>query len=212
MKKNKKIIFTSLILIFFITWLIFNLYFYINWINLKEYLSNLNLTIFNKIIIISFIYIFRNYLLIPSTIIILLTSYFLENFMLTLIISTIWVWVWIFQTYFVWYILSEDLEKNKNIKLIEKYKIKIKENWFKVIFTWAFFPIIPVDIIYYTAWILKYNVFKTFLAWLFWELPLIILYSYLWEKAKIYEKYFIFTFLFIMFIFFINFLVKKYKK
>lgn len=209
-KKNKKII-SNIIILVFIIWIITSTYLYFNWYNLEKLFNN-NLNIATKLLIILLLYFFRNYLLIPSTVIILFTGYFLENFWIALIISTIWVSIWIFQTYFVWYMFSENFSEKKDFKLISKYSKKIKENWFKVIFTSAFFPIIPLDIIYYSAWYIKYNLTKAYLAWITWEFLLIFLYTYLWDKAVIYKKYLIYIFIILILILWIYYIYKKTKK
>lgn len=208
--KLKKILLIITISLFTIS-IITTSYLYFNWYNLESLFDN-NLSLTNKIIIIFLLYFFRNYLLIPSTVLILFAWYFLENFFLALIISTIWVSIWIFQTYFVWYIFNENLKTKKEFKIISKYSKEIKNNWFKVIFTSAFFPIIPLDIIYYSAWFIKYNLFKAYIAWITWEFLLIFLYTFLWDKANIYKEFLIYIFIFLIIIISIYYLFKKTKK
>lgn len=198
MNKNTKKIFTIIISLLFLIWIFFSSYLYFSSFNFENFFWNLSLNIYTKILIILTIYFFRNYLLTPSTVIILFAWFFLQNFWITLITSIIWVSIWIFQTYFVWYIFWENLKNNKNFKLINKYNKKIEENGFKVIFLWAFFPVIPVDILYYSAWFVKYNFLKVYLAWIIWEMPLIILYVYLGEEAHKYSDYLIYIAIWIL--------------
>jgi len=208
--KLKKILLIIIISLFTIS-IITTSYLYLNWYKLETLFDN-NLSLTNKIIIIFLLYFFRNYLLIPSTVLILFAWYFLENFLIALIISTIWVSIWILQTYFVWYIFNESLKTKKDFKIISKHSKEIKDNWFKVIFTSAFFPIIPLDIIYYSAWFIKYNIIKAYIAWITWEFLLIFLYTYLWDKAVIYKRYLIYIFIILIFLFLIYYIFKKIKK
>lgn len=198
MNKKIKFIITIIILFLFIIWVSSSIFLYITWFDFQDFFSDLKLSINEKVIIVLILYFFRNYLLIPSTFLIIFTWFFLEDFLIWLVVSIIWVWIWIFQTYFVWYIFWEDLKNKSYYKLIEKYNNKIQNDWFKVIFIWSFFPIIPVDIFYYSAGFIKYSILKTFIAWLFWELPLIILYAYLWKEANNYTQYLWYIFLWII--------------
>lgn len=207
-KKTKKI-FTIIILSLFITWIIISSYLYFSSFDFENYFWNLNLNIYWKILIVFILYFFRNYLLIPSTILILFSWFFLKDFWITLIVSIIWVSIWICQTYFVWYVFWEDLKNNKNFKLISKYNSKIDNDWFKVIFLWAFFPVIPVDILYYSAWFVKYNFLKAYLAWIIWEMPLIILYVYLGKQAHKYSDYLIYIALWIWLLYLFYLSIKK---
>lgn len=206
MKKNFSII---LIIFLFIIWISFWFYSYLNWIDLKHFFYWDNFSLETKIFFLSLLYIFRNYLLIPSTILILLTWFVLKDFYLTLAISTIWVGIWILQTYFVWKTFSENLWDSEKFKIIKNYKEKIKENGFQVIFFASLIPIIPVDLVYYAAALSKYDIKKFFLAGILWELPLIILYSYLWKNA---EKYIFFIWWFFLILGIIYFSYKFFKK
>lgn len=201
MKKNLSVF---LIIWLFIIWIWFWIYAYLSGIDLKDFFSWNKFSLETKIFFLSLLYIFRNYLLIPSTILILLTWFILRDFWLTLAISTIWVGIWILQTYFVWKTFSKNLENSKKFQVIENYRKKIKENWFQVIFFASLIPIIPVDLVYYAAALSKYDIKKFFLAGILWELPLIILYSYLWKNA---EKYifFIWWFFIILGIFYFSY-------
>ncbi len=201
-----------IIALLFIFWITSSIFLYFSWFNFELFFQNLNLNIYYKIIIILLIYTFRNYLLVPSTVIILFSWFFLQNFLLSLIVNIIWVGIGILQTYFVGYIFWEDLHKNKLFNKVSKYKDKIQNNWFKVIFLWAFFPVITVDVFYYTAWIIKYSVTKCFLAWLLWEMPLIILYSYLWKEASKYSDYFLYIAIILIIAYILYYYIKKYLK
>lgn len=198
-----------IIVLLFILWICSSLLLYISWFNFELFFQNLNLNVYYKIIIILLIYTFRNYLIIPSTVVILFSWFLFQNFFLWLIINIIWVSIWILQTYFVGYILWDNFIENRLFDKISKYKDKIKENWFKVIFIWAFFPIITVDVFYYSAWLIKYNILKCFIAWLLWELPLIILYSYLWKEASKYSQYIWSIAVWILILFFLYYYIKK---
>jgi len=209
MKHNHKKIFTLIIIFLFILWISASTYIYLSEFDLEDIFKENLFTLEIKIIIVLLLYIFRNYLLIPSTVAILFCGYFLQNFWLTLGLSIIGVWIGILQTYFVWYVFWEDLKENKKFQLISQYNDKIKQNGFKVIFFWSLFPIIPVDILYYSAWFVKYNLTKTFIAWIFWELPLIILYVYLWKEAYKYNDYLFYIVIWIIIILGVYYWIKK---
>lgn len=209
MSKNIKNIIIVIIILLFLTWIWITTYLYFSSFSFEKYFENITLTLNQKIIIVIIVYLFRNYLLLPSTVIILFAWYLLQNFTLTLVLSILWVSFWIFQSYFIWKVFSKDsLEQKKDKWLILKYNDKIQKDWFKVIFVWSLFPIIPVDLLYLSAWYVKYSAIKTFLAWILWELPLIILYSYLWKESSKYEEYFTIVWL-IIFILFLLYLYLK---
>lgn len=209
MNKNRKRLLSYIIFFLFILWICSSLFLCFSWFNFELFFQNLNLNIYYKIVIILLFYTFRNYLLIPSTAVILFSWFLFQNFLLGLIVNLIWVSIWIFQTYFVGYILRDNFNNNRLFDKITKYKHKIKENWFKVIFIWAFFPIVTVDIIYYSAWLIKYNITKCFIAWLLWQFPLIILYSYLWKEASRYSQYIWNIAVWILLIIFLYYYIKR---
>lgn len=198
-----------IIIIIFILWLSSSIYLYFSWFNIEEFFLNNQYWIEYKILFLVILYILRNYLFLPSTIVILTTWLILQDFWLTLIISLVWVWTWIIQTYFVWYIFWESLKDKKEFKAVKKYRKKIEENWFKVLFLWSLFPVVPVDILYYSAWFVKYNFFKFFIAGFFGELPLIILYCYLWIQAKKYIDYLWYIIVWVFVGFLIYLFIKK---
>lgn len=209
LNKKRKRLLSYIIVFLFILWICSSLFLYFSWFNFELFFKNLHLNIYYEIIIILLIYTFRNYLLIPSTLVILFSWFLFQNFLLGLIINIIWVSIWIIQTYFVGYILRDNFNNNRLFDKISKYKDKIKENWFKVIFIWAFFPIITVDIIYYSAWLIKYNFTKCFIAWFSWQLPLIILYSYLWKEASRCSQYLWNIAVWILLMIFLYYYIKK---
>lgn len=198
-----------IIIIIFILWLSSSIYLYFSWFNIEEFFLNNQYWIEYKILFLVILYILRNYLFLPSTIVILTTWLILQDFWLTLIVSLVWVWTWIIQTYFVWYIFWESLKDKKEFKAVKKYRKKIEENWFKVLFLWSLFPVVPVDILYYSAWFVKYNFFKFFIAWFFGELPLIVLYCYLWIQAKKYIDYLWYIIVWVFVWFLIYLFIKK---
>ncbi|RAL57784.1 hypothetical protein BLD25_00295 [Candidatus Gracilibacteria bacterium GN02-872] len=191
--------------------IIFVLISYFYGIDLKELFVKGNISIEEKVGLIALLYIFRNYLLIPSTVLILITGFILQNFILTLVVSTIGVGVGILQTYFVGSNLSGELENKKYSKTIKSYQEKIKQNGFKVIFFASLVPIIPVDLVYYAAALSKYDVKKFFLAGILGEFPLIVLYSYLGKEADKYTKYIIIFFV-TLGIFYFSYLYRKEKR
>lgn len=189
MNKTKKKFFTILISILFLVWISTSAYLYLSWFQFEAYFSSLQLSLWDKIWILMGLYTFRNYLFIPSTVLILFSGFFLQDFLITAIVSILWVSIGVLQAYFVGYVFGEDLKTKKSFALISKYNDKIENDGFKVIFAGAFFPVIPVDIFYYSAGFVKYNVIKAFFAWVLGEMPLILLYSYLGKKAHQYTEY-----------------------
>lgn len=185
----KKKVFLFLIIFLFGIGIFLAIYSYSTGFDIKNFFEKSEFGLVAKVWILSFLYIFRNYLFIPSTLLILLTGFILQDFILTLIVSTIWVWIWILQTYFVGMTFADSVEKNKHYETIKKYQEKIKQNGFRVIFFASLIPIIPVDLVYYAAATTKYDIRKFFLAWILWEFPLIILYSWLGMEAKKYIFY-----------------------
>ncbi len=214
MSKNIKKIIIWIIILLFLTWIWITTYLYFSDFSFEKYFENISLSLNQKIIIVILVYLFRNYLLLPSTVIILFAWYLLQNFTLTLILSILWVSFWILQSYFIWRVFSKDsLDWKKEKQLILKYNDKIQKDWFKVIFVWSLFPIIPVDLLYVSAWYIKYSAIKTFFAWILWEMPLIILYAYLWKESSKYEEYFaiVWIIIFILFLFYL-YLKRLFKK
>lgn len=211
MKWKKALI---LIIFLFIIWISWAIYAYFSGFDLKIFFENSSYGIYTKIWIMSLLYIFRNYLFIPSTLLILLTWFILQDFVITLIISTIWVWIGILQTYFVWVTLADEIKKNKHYEVIKSYQEKIKKNWFKVIFFASLVPIIPVDLVYYAAATTKYDIRKFFLAGLLWEFPLIVLYSWLWKEAEkyIFQIIWVFVILWILYFWYLFWKKKKEEK
>jgi len=201
-----------IILIIFIVGISISIYLWKIWYSfedLEKYIWN------NKLILIwlfLLIYSVRIFLFIPSTLIIIWLGLLSWDFLLTFLVSLVWILIWISQTYYIWYIIDSDLESNSKIKKIEPYLEKIRTNWFKYILFWCLTPIFPTDLICYSAWFIKYNFWKFILAWMLWEIPLILMYSYLWlEAEEIIKKY---NYIFIIFIVIIilYFLFKIYKK
>lgn len=206
MKKNTTL---KIIILFFIIWIFLLIYSYFSGFKIENFFDKNNYSLELKIFIIFLLYFFRNYLLVPSTFLILLTGYLLQNFYLSFFVSLIWVWIWIIQTYFVGKTIWEEFWKNKRFKRIKIYQEKFKKNWFKFIFFSTLVPILPVDIIYYAAASTNYDFKKFFLAGILWELPLIILYSYLWKDAEKYSNLIILSFiilwlLYLIYLFFEN--------
>lgn len=206
-KTNK--FFIVIIFVLFALWISVSSYLYFSGFDFEVFFQQINLNISYKVILILMFYLFRNYLLIPSTVVILFSWYYLQHFWLSLLIALIGVTFGFLQTYFVWYTFSESLAKSKKFHLISQYNEKIQKQWYKVIFLWALFPVMSVDALYYSAWLIKYNILKAYLAWIIWELPLIILYVYLWKQAQNYTHYFFYIFLFLVLGYLVYFLWKQ---
>jgi len=212
MKKNTKKILSFLIILLFIIWLFFSIYFfYYKGFSFEKIVSFLpkNLYIISAIFLL--IFSLRIFIFIPSTIIIISLGLISENFLLTFIISLIWVAIWLTQTYYIWYLLEEDLDNNKTIKKIKPQIEKVKKDWFKYILVWCFAPFFPTDLICYASGFIKYNYKKFLLAWILGELPLVFLYSFIWINAKKYIEpiSYIFLILLIVYIFYKIFFRKK---
>jgi uncharacterized membrane protein YdjX (TVP38/TMEM64 family) len=184
MKVNKKLL-TIILLTLFISWIMFSLYLYSIWFKVEDLVKY---TESNMIIIILwelFIFSIRIFLFLPISILIITLWTIIDNILLTFLISIIWVFIWIIQTYYIWYLINKDLEWNKLIGKIEKHIKKLKKNWFYYIFFWSLFPMVPVDLIYYAAWFEKYNIYKFIFASFLWSIPIVFIYSYLWDNASL---------------------------
>lgn len=199
-----------LIILLFIFWILSIIYLYYIWFDFRN-LVNFNLNIYYKIGIIILLYCFRNYLFLPSTVIIIISWMIFNNYLLTFLIGFIWVSIGLIQTYFIWYIFRENLSKNGISKKIEKYNAEIRDKWAKIIFAWAMFPSLPTDIICYSAWFIEYNFFKFYLAAILGELPLIFIYSYLGNEAEKYMHYFVYFIIFFLIILLSYYYFKRKK-
>jgi uncharacterized membrane protein YdjX (TVP38/TMEM64 family) len=211
MKINKKFLILFLAL-FFISWIIISLYLYNIWFKIDDLINY----IWNNILVVCLVFIFifsiRIFLFVPSTIIIIWLWLLIDNVLLTFIISSIWIFIWLIQTYFIGYLLEENLEWWKIIKKIKPHLLKIKEKWFLYIFLWCLAPILPTDLICYSAWFTRYKLSKFLLAWMLWEIPLILLYSYLWWKADIFLQKINYILIWLLFWIIIYFVLKKIRK
>jgi uncharacterized membrane protein YdjX (TVP38/TMEM64 family) len=211
MKINKKFLILFLAL-FFISWIIISLYLYNIWFKIDDLINY----IWNNILVVCLVFIFifsiRIFLFVPSTLIIIWLWLLIDNVLLTFIISSIWIFIWLIQTYFIGYLLEENLEWWKIIKKIKPHLLKIKEKWFLYIFLWCLAPILPTDLICYSAWFTRYKLSKFLLAWMLWEIPLILLYSYLWWKADIFLQKINYILIWLLFWIIIYFVLKKIRK
>lgn len=214
MKINKKIL-TIIFWLLFITWIITSIYLYLNWVKIDDILSfvwdNIYLIVWFSLLVFSL----RIFLFIPSTLIIIWLWVLTQDFLLTFVVSFLWIFIGLLETYFIWYLVEEDLDWSNLIKKVKPHIEKIRENGFVYVFLWCFTPILPTDIICYSAWFVRYNLWKFLLAWMLWELPLILIYSYLWWEAdKIIRDYsFVFVILlFIIVLYFIYSFMKNKKK
>ena len=190
MTKTRKIFLTLIILFLFVSGIMTSIYLYSTGFHLENFLTTLDIGLYEKIGIILLLYIFRNYLFIPSTLIIIVSGIILENFWLTAIVSMIGVTIWLIQTYAIGYLFREDLKRKKSFAIITKHQEEIAKNGTKAIFFWAMFPSLPTDLICYAAGFIEFNFFKFLFAAVAWELPIILLYSFLWVQAEIYMSYF----------------------
>lgn len=192
MYKKYKIRLIAIISLLFIAWVILTTYTYSTWFDFNKFFLSLSFTIYYKVGIIILLYLFRNYLFVPSTIIIIIAWLIFKDFFLTATVSMVWVCIWLIQTYFIWYFIWGIITKKKVATLVKKNSKEIKESWAKVIFLGAMSPILPTDLICYAAGLIKYNFIKFFIAATLWELPIVILYAYLGVQAEKYTNYFIY--------------------
>ncbi|MEF2175731.1 MAG: VTT domain-containing protein [Candidatus Absconditabacteria bacterium] len=206
-KTNK--FFIVIIFVLFALGISVSSYLYFSGFDFEVFFQQINLNISYKVILILMFYLFRNYLLIPSTVVILFSGYYLQHFWLSLLIALIGVTFGFLQTYFVGYTFSESLAKSKKFHLISQYNEKIQKQGYKVIFLGALFPVMSVDALYYSAGLIKYNILKAYLAGIIGELPLIILYVYLGKQAQNYTHYFFYIFLFLVLGYLVYFLGKQ---
>lgn len=186
MTHTRKILLTILIILLFAVGTTTSVYLYMTGFDPKSFLASLDIGIYEKVGIILALYTFRNYLFIPSTVIIILSGVVLQNFLLTAIVSIIGVSIGIAETYAIGYLFREDVSDTGKFRLMNKYKEKIEKNGVKIVFFGCMFPLTPVDLLYYAAGFIKYRFVPFFLAAILGEMWLILLYSYLGVEA---EKY-----------------------
>ncbi|RKW24647.1 TVP38/TMEM64 family protein [Candidatus Gracilibacteria bacterium] len=195
----------KIIIILFVIGIVTSLTMYFSGFKFEDFLEEHNFGMGVKISFLLLFFTFRNYFFIPSTIVILLAGFILQDFWPTLIVSEIGVGIGLLQTYFVGKTFEGHFENTNKFRVIKSYMKKIKENGFKVIFFGSLIPVLPVDLIYYAAALSKYDIRKFFLAGIMGETPLIILYCYMGAEAEKYFAYIvgIFTILGTLYVFYI---------
>ncbi len=211
MTKPVKFFLTATIILLFVVGIITSIYLYTTGFDIKSFIISFEISTYEKTAIILCIYALRNYLLIPSTPIIILSVIMLQDFFLVTLLAIIGISIGLIETYCIGYFFRENLAKKKKFSLIEKYQNEISENGAKVIFFGAIFPSIPTDAVCYAAGFIEYNFTKFFLAAIAGELPIILLYSYLGVKAEQYMSYFFYFIGFFVVLFCIWWILKKKK-
>jgi uncharacterized membrane protein YdjX (TVP38/TMEM64 family) len=134
MTKARKLLLTIIIALLFTAGIITSIYLYSTGFDLEKFLTSLNIGTPGKVGIILFLYTFRNYLFIPSTIIIIVSGIVLQDFVLTAILAMVGVIIGLVQTYAIGYLFREDLKKKKSFEIITKHHKEISKNGAKAIF------------------------------------------------------------------------------
>ncbi|OIP53027.1 hypothetical protein AUK10_03005 [Candidatus Gracilibacteria bacterium CG2_30_37_12] len=190
MSYTRKPLLLIIIILLFTVGIFTSTYLYITGFDLKAFFTSLDINIYGKIGILFLFYAFRNYLFVPSTVIIILSGVVLQDFLLTAIVSIIGVGIGIAETYTIGYLFRKNVvEDNKKLPIINKYKKQIQENGVKIVFFSCMFPLTPVDLLYYAAGFVKYRFTPFFLAAIAGEMWLILLYSYLGVEAQKYTSF-----------------------
>ncbi|MDD5377225.1 MAG: VTT domain-containing protein [Candidatus Gracilibacteria bacterium] len=190
MTHSRKLLLTILIVLLFAIGIITSFYFYLIGFDPKAFLASLHVGLLGKIGIILALYIFRNYLFIPSTVIIILSGVILQDFLLTAVVSIIGVGIGIAETYAIGYLFREDITgDSKKLPIIGKYRKQIQENGVKIVFFSCMFPLTPVDLLYYAAGFIKYRFIPFFIAAIMGEMWLILLYAYFGVEARKYVSF-----------------------
>lgn len=190
MLKSCKSFLAIAIILLFAAGIVTSIYLYITGFDLKAFLISLDINIYEKIGIIFLLYVFRNYLFVPSTVIIILSGVVLQNFLLTALVSIIGVGIGIAETYAIGYLFRKNVvEDTKKLPIINKYKKQIQENGVKIVFFSCMFPLTPVDLLYYAAGFVRYSFVPFFIAAIMGEMWLILLYSYLGVEAEKYTSF-----------------------
>ncbi len=192
MNHTRKIFFTTIILLLFILGIVTSVYLYTTGFDLEKFLTSLNVGIYGKIGIVLFLYTFRNYLFIPSTVIIIVSGIVFKDFTLTAVIAMTGVIIGLIQTYAIGYLFWEDLKRKKSFDIITKHHKEITKNGAKAIFFGAMFPSLPTDLVCYAAGFIKYNFPKFLLAATAGEFPIVMLYAFLGVQAEKYMSYFVY--------------------
>ncbi len=208
MNINKKFL-TILIWLLFVIWISFSIYITNSWLKLDDLVKYFADNQLKLIFIALFIFSIRIFLFIPVVVIIISLWSFIQNLYLLYFISLIWTIIWIIEFYFIWLLVNSDLWWQKFVDKITPHTLKIKKNWFWYVFIWALIPVLPSDLIYMAAWFEKYDFKKYLFAWIWWSIPLVFLYSFLWgESKKIINNLYYILILFIV-LYWIYFIYKK---
>ncbi len=205
MKINKKLL-TIILGTLFILWIMFSLYLKNIWFKIEDLAEYTRDNTFIVILWSLFIFSIRLFLFLPISILIISLWTIIDNVLLLFLVSIIWVFIGALQTYYIWFLINNDLEWNKLIKKIEHHIAKIKDKWFIYIFFWSMLPLVPIDLVYYAAWFERYNIKKFIIASVLWSVPIVFLYSYLWEKSNLLMeniKYIVFILLILLIMYYI---------
>lgn len=210
MTHTRKLLLTIVIVSLFVVGIITSIYLYATGFDLTLFFTSLHVGLYGKIGILFFLYTFRNYLFIPSTGIIILSGFVLQDFLLTAIVSIIGVGIGIAETYAIGYLFREDMTgDSKKLHMVNKYKKQIQENGVKIVFFSCMFPLTPVDFVYYAAGFVKYRFLPFFTAAIMGEMWLILLYAYLGIEAQKYTTFAVYFALFFAVLFVIWWLWKR---
>lgn len=190
MTRTRKLLLTAVIILLFTVGVATSAYLYATGFDPKAFLASLHVGTSGKIGILLVLYTFRNYLFVPSTVIIILSGVLLQDFLLTAVVSIVGVGIGIAETYAIGYLFREDVATdNKKLPVINKYRKQIEENGVKIVFFSCMFPLTPVDLVYYAAGFIKYSFVPFFFAALLGEMWLILLYAYLGVEAEKYAEF-----------------------
>lgn len=140
---------------------------------IKEFIAQFNTTAIVVYLLISLI---RGFFLIPSTPFVLAGALlFPNNLWLVFIISMLGI---LGSGTFIYHAAQFLNFGEKKVKKINKINEKIRKHGFWIVLGWAFFPIVPTDLICYVAGRTRINFWKYITALLIGEAALIALYLY----------------------------------
>lgn len=146
--------------------------------NISVFIKNQNSNLLVIYLIISLI---RGVFLLPSTPFVLAgTLLFPDNLPLVFFISMIGIMGTAILLYYASYYLEFDkLFGQKHSEKYDKVTAKINKHGFWIVLGWAFFPLVPTDLICYAAGTIKMNLSKYLLAIFIGEAVLVFIYLYL---------------------------------
>ncbi len=172
-----------IVLFLFVVWITTTLVMYWQWINFDSLFSLLGDNQWGLVLAFIAVYVLRNYLLIPPTVLVLLWWVLFHNIQLAFVVAMIGGVIGLIETYRIGVLINENSQKNIMYKTVKPMVSKAKKFGFWFVALGCVFPLFPTDVICYTAWFIRYDFKKFLLAWTIGIIPLTLLYTRLGEQV-----------------------------